>query len=367
MPLHLLGKKSWNVYNPENIARVRRDEAIAKAAEDAKEQRLQQIDSERRLAILRGEAPPPLESGRDDDDEAEIPHRSKKSGSGRKRKRQGEDDTDFELRLAREKNRETERHGQEPQQRVVTSSAPIVDGAGHIDLFGDERSRAHAEKNAEVEAESRRRQQEYRDQYRMRLASAAGKSGPSEPWYSQQDLVAATTEVPYKDVWGREDPQRKQRQVQRLAADDPLVIMNKGVSRIRELKAERKRLQEEREEELRSLKRCQRREDERRRSRSPRRRRDERRTGSRQERETRSRYDRDTNSRDDGKTRSRHHDRGTRSRHHDWEMRPRSDREKRSSDDRDIPSRYDRKQQHDEQSRSSGESRSKHYRDRYDS
>ena len=35
MVLHLLGKKSWNVYNSENVDRVRRDEAEAKAREAA--------------------------------------------------------------------------------------------------------------------------------------------------------------------------------------------------------------------------------------------------------------------------------------------------------------------------------------------
>lgn len=54
MPLHLLGKKSWNVYNTDNIERVRRDEAAARAREEADEQRMQEEDAERRLKILRG-------------------------------------------------------------------------------------------------------------------------------------------------------------------------------------------------------------------------------------------------------------------------------------------------------------------------
>ncbi|PFH56714.1 hypothetical protein XA68_16108 [Ophiocordyceps unilateralis] len=283
MPLHLLGKKSWNVYNANNIARVRRDEAAAIASEEAEEQRTQQIDAERRLAILRGEAPPPLDFPNGDDEVGPHEHQSfdedssRRSDSGvrRKRKRQGEDDTDFELRLAREKNKERESRSNVLQRRD-TSSAPIVDRAGHTDLFGDERSRAHAQNKAEAESESRRKEQEYKDQYRMRLSSAAGKAGLSKPWYSQLDGGSATMDAPSKDVWGNEDPRRKQREAQRLVKDDPLALMKEGTARTRELKAERKRLQEERDAQLKSLRRRHssrerdRRGDGRRRSRSPR-------------------------------------------------------------------------------------------------
>ncbi|KAJ2986204.1 hypothetical protein NUW58_g5139 [Xylaria curta] len=55
---HLLGKKSWNVYNPANIARVKRDEAEAQVRAEAEEKRQQDAEAKRRLAILRGEDPP---------------------------------------------------------------------------------------------------------------------------------------------------------------------------------------------------------------------------------------------------------------------------------------------------------------------
>ncbi|PNY26104.1 Uncharacterized protein TCAP_03963, partial [Tolypocladium capitatum] len=266
MPLHLLGKKSWNVYNADNIARVRRDEAAAKAAEEAEEQRMQEIDAQRRLAILRGEVPP-LEDTRDDEparigERARSSRHDHRSGMRRKRKRQGEDDTDFELRLATEKI--------EPPTsalevaRKSTSSAPITDHAGHIDLLGDERSKAHAEKNEEAEREAKKKKAEYEDQYKIRLSNHAGKDGVNQPWYSQSGLAAA--EAPWKNVWGKDDPGRKGREAQRMVSSDPLAMMKKGTARVRELKQERKTLQEEREEELRQLrKEDRRREQERRR------------------------------------------------------------------------------------------------------
>ena len=42
MPLHLLSKKSWNVYAPDNIARVKRDQAAAQAREEEEDRWLQE-------------------------------------------------------------------------------------------------------------------------------------------------------------------------------------------------------------------------------------------------------------------------------------------------------------------------------------
>ncbi|KZZ98312.1 homocitrate synthase [Moelleriella libera RCEF 2490] len=229
MPLHLLGKKSWNVYNADNVARVRRDEAAAKAAEEAEEQRMQEVDAQRRLAILRGEVPPPLNEA--DDEPVKQEARSRKpasSGPGslqRKRKRHGEDDTDFELRLAKERNANT--HQISAPAQNSSSCTTIVDSRGHISLFGDEKTRAHAQKNEEAEEETRKKRREYEDQYTMRLSNAAGKDGIKQPWYSHADAQ----DEPLKDIWGNDDPKRKQRDTVRLAANDPLAMMKKGSSR----------------------------------------------------------------------------------------------------------------------------------------
>ncbi|KAF7546221.1 hypothetical protein G7046_g9358 [Stylonectria norvegica] len=263
MPLHLLGKKSWNVYNADNIARVQRDEAAAQAAEEAEEQRMQEIDAQRRLAILRGEVPPPLEDKRATKiSEASFrPSGDALTGSfGRKRKRQGEDDTDFELRVAKERNELTPVTIE--KERKPSSSAPIVDHNGHIDLFGDERSRAHAEKNEEAEKESKKKKQNFEDQYTMRFANAAGKDGTTKPWYSQPDAEAPA--LPLKNAFGRDDPQRRVRDTQRIAANDPLAMMKQGAAKVRELKQERKKAEQEREEDLRQLRRDERRREKRR-------------------------------------------------------------------------------------------------------
>ena len=75
MPLHLLGKKSWNVYNTDNVERVRRDEADARAREEAAEQLMQEQDAERRIALLRGEEPPAVPDLADENEDAHGPRR----------------------------------------------------------------------------------------------------------------------------------------------------------------------------------------------------------------------------------------------------------------------------------------------------
>ncbi|OLN86653.1 Uncharacterized protein C5E4.10c [Colletotrichum chlorophyti] len=183
MPLHLLGKKSWNVYNADNIARVRRDEAAAKAKEEAEEQRMQEADAERRLAILRGEEPPPSPPAETAEDESRSQHRDDAVPRGRerkKRKRAGEDDTEFELRVARERSSAVQNANE--TLRKSTSSAPIVDSAGHIDLFGEERKQGRHLKNEEAEKEAAQKKKELEDQYTMRFSNAAGKDGLVGPW-----------------------------------------------------------------------------------------------------------------------------------------------------------------------------------------
>ncbi|KAH6970054.1 hypothetical protein DER45DRAFT_640146 [Fusarium avenaceum] len=254
MPLHLLGKKSWNVYNADNIARVRRDEAAAKAAEEGEEQRMQEIDAQRRLAILRGETPPPIEDAeppRPDESAPRDRDASHKGGMRRKRKRPGEDDTEFEMRLVREG--ENSAIAIVEPERKSTSSAPIVDRNGHIDLLGDEKSRAHAEKNEEAEKEAKKKKQSYEDQYMMRFSNAPGKDGALKPWYSRSD--AAAPDASSKDVWGNQDPNRKERDTKRIVSNDPLAMMKKGASKVRELKQDRKRFLEEREAELKQMRR----------------------------------------------------------------------------------------------------------------
>ncbi|KAH6684863.1 hypothetical protein F5X68DRAFT_210312 [Plectosphaerella plurivora] len=257
MPLHLLGKKSWNVYNADNIARVKRDEAAAQAAEEANEQRMQEVDAERRLAILRGEEPPPLPSP-SEEDVASSSAKADRGGSGRerkKRKRTGEDDTDFELRLAMERSTQVQLSNQDAT-RKKTSDAPIVGRDGHIDLFGAADKAKHSGKNDEVEAEKRKAKKELEDQYMMRLSNAAGKDGVQNPWYSKDtsgSTELVTAESVGKDAFGREDPGRKKRDADRISANDPLAMMKRGAAKVREIKKEQRKFQEERSHELKQM------------------------------------------------------------------------------------------------------------------
>ncbi|KAJ0164954.1 hypothetical protein CTA2_12774 [Colletotrichum tanaceti] len=324
MPLHLLGKKSWNVYNADNIARVRRDEAAAKAKEEAEEQRMQEIDAERRLAILRGEVPPPLPLVEAAEDET----RSRDRDAGpvgrerKKRKRAGEDDTEFELRVAKERADVIETAND--TLRKSTSSAPIVDSDGHIDLFGEERKQGRHLKNEEAEKEAAEKKKELEDQYTMRFSNAAGKDGLVGPWYAASGAIAEL-EPPSKDAWGNEDPGRKKRDAERIVSNDPLAMMKRGASKVRQVKKERQDFEAERQRELEQLRNEERRKERRERWRRDQKRYEERhlrhrsRERGREEQRHRSRKDDDrrhVSSRDDERSRNderRHRERSQRS------------------------------------------------------
>ncbi|KAK6612543.1 homocitrate synthase [Botrytis cinerea] len=247
MPLHLLGKKSWNVYNKDNIEKVRRDEAIAKAKEEAEEQQMQELDAERRMQILRGEIPTPL-SIEDKPEEDNVPHERRSHGSSeerkrRPRKRNGENETDFEMRVAAQDSQSSK-----DERQIVLRK--------HTDAPLNVHKKPRVEKNAEAEQEKEKKRKEYEDQYTMRFSNAAGfKQGLDKPWYSKAtaEVKSIDEDNPGKDAWGNEDPRRKERDAARVISNDPLAAMRQGAAQVRQVKKEREQWMKEKEREVKEL------------------------------------------------------------------------------------------------------------------
>ncbi|KAJ5827046.1 hypothetical protein N7447_003809 [Penicillium robsamsonii] len=277
MPLHLLGKKSWNVYNVDNVARVRRDEAQAKAREEEDERVMQEVDAERRIKILRGErppTPPPAPSLSSQPGARSDRKPASDAGGFRKRRRvAGEDDTDRDIRYAREDAAQAIAKREElmlASRKADTAQAPILDKAGHINLFPV--ASAKTEKNPEAEAETARKKRSYEDQYTMRFSNAAGfkETIGQKPWYSSAEQNAtAPGSMPEKDVWGNEDPRRKERTQARMSANDPLAAIKRGVRQLKTTEQERKRWNDEKQREIEALKTEEARQSSHRRRRSP--------------------------------------------------------------------------------------------------
>ena len=219
---------------------------------------MQEADAERRIQLLRGlkvdPLPPPAKN-----DEEQKQRRRDEPGRERKRRRiAGEDDTDRDIRFAREDNALAPAESQLQLKSQKSSDAPITDGKGHINLFPMEGSRHKAPKNAEVEAEKAKKRKEFEDQYTMRFSNAAGfkQAVGEKPWYhtmGAQNGKEDGIEAPSKDVWGNEDQRRKEREKMRMAADDPLAAMQRGVSGVRDVERERKKWVEEKETEIREI------------------------------------------------------------------------------------------------------------------
>ncbi|KAH7397664.1 hypothetical protein BKA64DRAFT_672494 [Cadophora sp. MPI-SDFR-AT-0126] len=270
---------------------------------------MQDADAQRRMQILRGEQPTPLaieDAPRPSNSNQDGGARESASGYGygrerKRRKKAGENDTDFEMRMAAEDRDQSREIDKQLVLRKPTE-APLVDQRGNISLFPETipSSSKIAEKNPEAEREAARKKKEYEDQYTMRFSNAAGfKQGLEKPWYAltyeeKEAIIDAASEqrteakalrkaetreerkvareearfhnhfdtkgkedlgveIPDKDVWGNEDPRRKERALKRIVDDDPLAIMKAGARQVRRVEKERKTMREERERELKEL------------------------------------------------------------------------------------------------------------------
>jgi hypothetical protein len=281
MVLHLLGKKSWNVYNKDNIDRVRQDEAKQQAREEEDERRMQEQDAVHRIAILRGEVPPPIAAPSPPPEGSGGARRPRDGSDGRDRKRRrlrGEDDTDMDMRIAREDAaagaavREKLSHSERNKQDGDVS---VTDHAGHIQLFAapNERALLVNSRNAEAEAEKAKKAREIEDQYTMRFSNAAGfkQSASSAPWYISSSKQGPETQAPSKDVWGNEDLNRRDREQTRLTSNDPMASMRKAQAQLRQAETDKEKWKVQKERELRELDRAEKEERRRRRERRHRR------------------------------------------------------------------------------------------------
>lgn len=267
---------------------------------------MQDADAARRLAILRGETPPPLPEAEQPADPSDKKHTRRDrdgtfGGGGRKRKRAGEDDTEFEMRVARERAEEgarvagelAEAGGSKRQNQKEREDVNIVDSRGHIDLIGPPPKDAGGGGGGDDKKETREERvqrranetvEKYRENYRNGVFAG-------QPWYEEAQrrrpimnawflqacraAVAVTEadrmeaeredvrqalrdaermlEAPTTDVWGRDDPKRKERETARLDANDPLAAMKSGAKKVRHVLRERRIEAEERWRELEQL------------------------------------------------------------------------------------------------------------------
>lgn len=235
---------------------------------------MQEIDAARRAAILRGQTPPPLPI--EEETHAGCGRNTvRKDGPDRKRRKlAGEDDTDRDIRLAAS-TRGGDGEADVSDFRLVklrkpANDAPLTNHAGNIDLFPvDFKEQSRREKNEEAEREKRKKGRALEDQYTMRFSNAAGRGGLEQrPWYTSSGQKAvetnATSDGPIafpdlanKNVWGNEDPLRKEREQSRITSNDPFALMQRAQLQLKKSKDDKKKWAEEKDRELMELRAAQ--------------------------------------------------------------------------------------------------------------
>ncbi|GAA5883093.1 hypothetical protein JCM16303_006085 [Sporobolomyces ruberrimus] len=216
MPIKLLQHKSWHVYSQENVARVKRDEALAAAQEDEQNQRTMLADSEARIDRMKHKKRKVKD--RDDEGENDLERQLK----GKKR-------NDAEKETSTRDERRVDDKG---KGRGVEQNDDKMMSGGHLNFWahlegtnGAGPSAANLEKRIEKASAKSTKESELDALTKVYLA----KKGEGEPkgWYASEDGKTererkegeeATLERAYRD-----------NETKRLV--DPLALMNSYLKR----------------------------------------------------------------------------------------------------------------------------------------
>jgi hypothetical protein len=214
MPLHLLHHKSYHVYNADNIARVRRDEAAAAAEATTAAEAAAAEAASHRLQLLRaraaGEAeplppPPPL---------SPTPLSTNDEGP---------------------KGKGTKTEAQRKLDAAINRTG-LTDSDGHINLFPE--PPPAVVKNAEAEKERLERERKWEaDTFHNALGRPCDEL---RPWYS---TVPGSAEKERGERETKKDEKRK-------GWADPLKMVQVGVRQLREAEESRREWRRDREREV---------------------------------------------------------------------------------------------------------------------
>ncbi|UZJ52639.1 hypothetical protein CBS101457_001959 [Exobasidium rhododendri] len=180
MPLHLQQHKSYHPYSRDNIDRVRRDEEVARLAEEGKEQQSLLAESEARLELLKSK-------------------RHKHKGEDGDRLRAAEKELDGKKgALDTYDQRQREKIGLDARPGQEEGSDSHLDKSGHINFWANQegvRKRQRSEGkdvvsgkrrgNSDYEAEKNAEKQKWEEQNTMFLGKPAKEL---HPWYQNEDL-----------------------------------------------------------------------------------------------------------------------------------------------------------------------------------
>ncbi|KAF8423235.1 hypothetical protein EV426DRAFT_137163 [Tirmania nivea] len=266
MPLHLLPKKSWNVYNADNIERVRRDEEIARKKEEEEEMKMQQEDAERKMMELRkralerqggavssvgreGGGGSGVEILTDGVNRGSVSEGSAMVSSGVKLMEGNMVGGANELYATGAVHRNGRTlHMPERQNSFIAPQVhkSLTDKSGHINLFLEHhfgpRKLSNHEKNLEYEKEKAEKEAKIAEQFNMSLGKPAEEL---RPWYVNVGKVGEKQEK----KTGRQVEIEKRRDERFKNLNDPMAVMRRGVRQLKGVEEARKRTERERKYE----------------------------------------------------------------------------------------------------------------------